>query len=147
MTDNDSEPNQDYIELDFYSGLSNLVTQIHRVQSVDPGISTDRVDVNQFGELAGIDRLILSAPTASMSFSYLTANMANEEALGFNVSGDSSSITKILNKTEDEKNYFLRIASEGVDAVGDTTNVGGTLAVGNGFITSYTAFWIVTGKH
>ena len=36
--------------------------------------STNRTDVNQFGELAAIDRVVLDTPTVSLDFSYLSAS-------------------------------------------------------------------------
>ena len=40
-----------------------------------------RTDVNQFGELAAIDRVVLDTPTVSLDFSYYLANFANEANL------------------------------------------------------------------
>ena len=65
--------------------------------------------------------------------------MYNESGLGFNTQGSLSAISGILDKTEDDRNFFLRIAPEGLDAVGDTTSSFDTFTYGygNGFITSY----------
>ena len=134
------------------------VLQLQRVQSANYSFNLERQDVNQFGELASIDRVILSAPTVSLDFSYLVANLHNESGLGFTVldAGNAdyiSCISGILNKSSDEKNYFIKTVKEGADALSissdsrlDTFNegVGGhltqsTIGVGNGFITSYTA--------
>ena len=137
--------------------VSNVL-QLQRVQSANYSFNLERQDVNQFGELASIDRVILSAPTVSLDFSYLVANLHNESGLGFTVldAGNAdyiSCISGILNKSSDEKNYFIKTVKEGADALSissdsrlDTFNegVGGhltqsTIGVGNGFITSYTA--------
>ena len=137
--------------------VSNVL-QLQRVQSENYRFNLERQDVNQFGELASIDRVILSAPTVSLDFSYLVANLHNESGLGFTVldAGNAdyiSCISGILNKSSDEKNYFIKTVKEGADALSissdsrlDTFNegVGGhltqsTIGVGNGFITSYTA--------
>ena len=129
------------------------VNQIQRVQSANYSFNIERQDVNQFGELAAIDRVILSAPTVSLDFSYLVANMHNESGLGFEVldgvrhgAGNFvSCISGILNKTADEKNYFIRTVAEGADVQGSAANVDhetagqNTIGIGNGFITSYTA--------
>ena len=134
------------------------VLQLQRVQSANYSFNLERQDVNQFGELASIDRVILSAPTVSLDFSYLVANLHNESGLGFTTldAGHSdyvSCISGILNKTSDEKNYFIKTVKEGADALGidshpdsDTFAEGAdgeltqsTIGIGNGFITSYTA--------
>ena len=132
------------------------VHQIQRVQSANYSFNLERQDVNQFGELASIDRVILSAPTVSLDFSYLVANLYNESGLGFTTMGDSSAssyvscIKGILDKTADEKNYFIKTVKEGSDEKGvdpdplkdgfDASIMGqSTIGIGNGFITSYTA--------
>ena len=60
-----------------------LVKQLHRVQSANYSFNIARQDVNQFGELAAIDRVILESPTVSLDFSYLLNSFANESLLGF----------------------------------------------------------------
>ena len=134
------------------------VLQLQRVQSANYSFNLERQDVNQFGELASIDRVILSAPTVSLDFSYLVANLHNESGLGFTTLDLSNSsyiscISGILNKTSDEENYFIKTVKEGADALSidshpdsDTFDEGAagelvqsTIGIGNGFITSYTA--------
>jgi hypothetical protein len=82
----------------------------------------------------------------------------NESGLGFTTLDLSNSdyiscISGILNKTSDEKNYFIKTVKEGADALSidshpdsDTFDEGAagelvqsTIGIGNGFITSYTA--------
>jgi hypothetical protein len=135
---------------------ANDIKQLHRVQSANYAFSVARTDVNQFGELAAIDRVVLDTPTVSLDYSYLLSNMSNEEKMGFFVNtkevGTSdlvSALSGILNKTEDERNYFIQTSREGEDAVGDTTRdddsltgIGAqadTIGIGNGFITSYSS--------
>jgi hypothetical protein len=122
----------------------NLVKQLQRIQTANYSFNVDRTDVNQFGQLAAIDRVILTNPTVALDFSYINANLANENILGFTVvSGNAdsnvSAISGFLNKTTDERNYFIRTTPEGNDAVGfsNTGNVNGVIGIGNGFITSY----------
>ena len=131
---------------------ANDIKQLHRVQSANYAFSVARTDVNQFGELAAIDRVVLDTPTVSLDYSYLLSNMSNEENMGFFVNtkevGTSnlvSALSGILNKTEDERNYFIQTSREGEDAVGDTTRDnagvarGSTIGIGNGFVTSYSS--------
>ena len=132
------------------------IKQLHRVQSANYAFSVARTDVNQFGELAAIDRVVLDTPTVSLDYSYLLSNMSNEENMGFFVNPKAtatnalvSALSGVLNKTEDERNYFIQTSREGEDAVGDTTRdddsltgIGAqadTIGIGNGFITSYSS--------
>lgn len=120
------------------SGI-NLIKQLNRVQSANFDYSVQRTEVNQFGQLDAIDRPSLSTPSAPLTFSYLLANMYNEKQLGFNVGDGVTCISGILAKVTDGKNYFLKVVAEGQDANGvvASTTLGHTMAIGNGFITSY----------
>jgi len=124
---------------------NSLVKQLQRIQTANYSFTVDRTDVNQFGQLAAIDRVILTNPTVALDFSYILANLANEVNIGFTVnkSGDTnevSAISGLLNGTSDERNYFIRTVPEGNDAVSysDTTEANnGVIGIGNGFISSY----------
>lgn len=124
---------------------SNLVKQLQRIQTANYSFNVDRTNVNQFGQLASIDRVILNSPTVSLDFSYLLANLANETGLGFSISTPGSSsevpaISGILNKVQDERNFFIRTVSEGSDAVEFTDGTSannGVIGIGNAFLTSY----------
>ena len=52
------------------ASTSNLPLTINGVQSVTYGIEVGREDVNQFGALGAIDRVILEAPTATQEVSF-----------------------------------------------------------------------------
>lgn len=124
---------------------TNLVKQLQRIQTANYSFNVERTDVNQFGQLAAIDRVILNNPTVSLDFSYIMANLSNENILGFTVvsgSTDStiSAISGFLNKTTDERNYFIRTTPEGSDTVGlsdGSSESNGVIGIGNGNITSY----------
>jgi len=132
-------------EATFNSGVVNSIDQLQRVQTANYSFTVNRTDVNQFGQLAAIDRVILTNPTVALDFSYLVANLANEKNLGFTVieSGateEVSAISGFLNGTQDERNYFVRTVPEGNDAVGfnsQTPGNNGVIGVGNGFISSF----------
>ena len=127
------------------NNASNLVNQLQRVQTANYSFNVARTDVNQFGQLAAIDRVILTSPTVSLDFSYILAGLTNEADLGFTVvSGNSdsniSAISGFLNGTQDERNYFIRTVPEGNDAVGFSdlsSGNNGVIGIGNGFISSY----------
>jgi hypothetical protein len=124
---------------------TSLVKQLQRIQTANYSFNVERTDVNQYGQLAAIDRVILNSPTVSLDFSYLLGNLSNENILGLTIAsgnGDStvSAISGFLNKTSDERNYFIRTTPEGTDAVGLTSNSSGdngVIGIGNGTITSY----------
>ena len=124
----------------------SFVNQLQRIQTANYSFNITRQDVNQFGELAAIDRVILESPTVSLDFSYILGSLVNEHNLGFYVtpSGSAdrrSALSGILNKTEDERNYFIKTVAEGSDALADsniaTTSPPSVIGIGNGFITSY----------
>jgi len=125
---------------------ANTVRQLSRVQSFDEDFSRNFTDINQYGNLAAIDRVEAEAPSVTASFSYYLTDGLNERLLGLTAAttgsiSNASCISGLLTKATDEKNYYLLIADEGNDAAGynaGTSNKSGVIAIGNGFITSYT---------
>ena len=124
---------------------AGAVKQFNRVQNINWSANIAKTDVNELGRLAAIDRPIIEPPTVSMDFSYFPTNGWNESIAGFDVTGASSAITKIIDTVpataEGEKNYFIVVGKEGSDLVGfdlaaNATNVG-VISIGNGFITNY----------
>lgn len=128
-------------------GSGNFLKQLHRIQTCNYSSSVNRVNIQQFGQHAAIDRPIIETPTVSLSFSYLLANFWNENVLGFHTSGLYSCVSGLINKSQDDKNYFLKIAEEGVDAILDTRSNSNnyTMGFGNGYITSYATQAAVNG--
>lgn len=123
-----------------FDGSGNtLIVQLDRVQSANHNLNITRQDVNQFGVLAAIDRVILEAPVVTLDFSYLMRNVLNEKHLGLVVDGTSGVLSNLVNASQDQKNYFVLEAPEGNDAVGGDTNeaVNGVHSIGNGFISSF----------
>ena len=72
-----------YVSKSAALGGINDHEQLNRIQSANYSFSIDRQDVNQYGDLARIDSLVLSPPTVSLDFSYYLADGFNERALGF----------------------------------------------------------------
>lgn len=118
-------------------GHWDCMRQLHRVQTCNYSFNIDRTDVNQFGELASIDRVNLDTPTVTLDFSYLLANFGNEQNLGLITDGSSTAIRRLIDKTQDDKNYYILTSLEGIDAIEDATSLGSTIALGNGFMSSY----------
>ena len=120
----------------------NTVRQLNRVQTFDEDFSRNFTDVNQFGNLAAIDRIETEAPSVSASLSYYLTNGINENYLGLTVTPSGSTaltscVSGLLTKATDEKNYYLLIADEGNDAAGYAGTNSGVIGIGNGFLTSY----------
>lgn len=117
------------------------VKQITRVQSFESSFERNLEDINQFGNLAAIDRLDTEAPTVSATLEYYLTDGGNEKAIGLTVTTGSqagvSCISGILKKETDEKNIYLMIANEGSDA-SSYAGTTGVVGLGNTFITSYT---------
>lgn len=128
------------------SGAS-LLDQLTRIQSCNYTLQIPRTDVNQFGELAAIDRVIVQSPSVSLDMSYILANFANEKYIGLTVTPTGqtyqvSCISGILTRASDEKNIFVVDSVEGQDVNGNTNvNVAGTnvYGFGNMFLSSYTS--------
>lgn len=115
----------------------NLITQLHRVQSANYSFNVSRQDINQYGQLAAIDRVILQAPTVNLDFSYYLTNGVNEKRLGLTIDGVTSAISGVLNGVSDEKNYYISTSPEGTDNVGANPVNREVIAIGNGFLSNY----------
>ena len=114
--------------------------QLRRVQSANYSFNVARQDVNQFGQLARMEAIILEAPTVSFDASYLLGDGFNEQALGFaNGSGlDKGFISGQIASTSGQNLYILT-APEGLDANFNSTSTGySTIGIGNAFLTDYT---------
>lgn len=140
------------------------VTQIHRVQSINYSFEVSRTDVNQFGQLAAIDRVIVEQPSVSLDFNYYPTTGAEESGIGLRLGTGISAVTSIIDGKADTKSYYVFTAPEGKDANIDFDDVGtmqgesdgtavddktagtgevegdiGVIALGNCFLTSYSA--------
>ena len=129
------------------TGEGATAVQLHRVQSANYSFDIARTDVNQFGQLARIDNLIMESPTVSLDFTYYPTSGGEEANMGFNVEAGlhaddaiySSALGSILSGTTDIKNYFIVTSAEGSDlntstAANDWKSV---IGLGNMSITSY----------
>ena len=140
------------------AGVPTGVRNLDRVQSANYSFSIARQDVNQFGELAAIDRIITDTPTVSFDTSYIMANLSNENLLGFEVtqSGTANAASKMVSCISGlinaetaayQKNYFILTTKEGADAVNltDSGRYESIIGIGNGFISSYSTEAAVGG--
>lgn len=117
---------------------ANLLTGIPRVQSVAINYTIPRENVNQYGQLDRLDYLIVGAMTAAATIDYLPIDGWAESLFGFTASGQQSFVSGLIDGTQADKNYFLGIAPEGVDLIGDTSpNSINVVGLGNGYISNY----------
>lgn len=130
-----TSPSTGYLFSSGNSGVNNIL-YIDRAQSVNDSFTVNRENVGQLGQLAILSKVITSPPSVNLDFSYYTADVRNELILGLYVSGDQGALTNILNQTQADKNYFIALAPEGVDAIGYTGQMQ-VKYVTNGFLTSY----------
>jgi hypothetical protein len=129
------------------TSATGLVREIKRVQGVNYSFNIPRTDVNQFGELAAIDRIILEQPTVSLDFNYILNGLSNERSIGLLVATPGSgslvsAITNILNKSDDERNFFIKTVTEGNDVAGSSdiapnSVTESVIGIGNAFISAY----------
>ena len=117
--------------LDSNGGRVESQVDLNRIQSCNYSFSIGRQDVNQFGELAAIDRIITETPTVSLEGSYLVANLGNEKKLGFDIfagPNDAASTTPVscisgmidTETNQGVKNYYILTTKEGSDAIDNT---------------------------
>lgn len=133
-----------YVSEDIGSTTKAKHQQLERVQSANYNFSINRQDVNQFGELARIDSIIMDAPTVGLDFSYYLTDGMNERALGFYVQKPT------VNTTEGQfasghmvqssgKNFYITTVAEGQDAKGkDGDEIASAIGLGNAFLSDYT---------
>jgi hypothetical protein len=136
------------------TGESMIVSANHslrRVQSCNYNFSVTRQDINQYGELAAIDRLILQEPTVAVDLSYYFEPTGfNEAHLGFRTdaaTGTSTVTDHMLDyiissgANYDQKNIYVLVSDAGIDANDTTamspTTVEGIIGIGNAFLTSW----------
>ena len=132
--------------------------QLCRVQSANYNFNIARQDVNQFGQLARIDSIVLEPPTVGLDFTYYPTDGFNERILNFAVqtgvgtlpaNGDLDMTTGVstqLNfasghmETSSGRNFYIVTADEGQDAVGMNvkSNRNQVIGIGNAFVSDYT---------
>jgi len=121
---------------------SGSVKQIHRVQSANYSFDLSRQDINQFGQLAALDRIILEQPTVALDFSYYVESGEQEDLIGFDVGNGASAVSSILSgddvsPRQDMQTYYITTSPEGNDNAGYASNASGVIGIGNAFMTSY----------
>ena len=120
-------------------------TQLNRVQSANFSYTINKQDINQFGELARIDSIVLDPPTVNTDFSYYLTDGFNEQALGFYVKTGTIAQKQFVSGHmvgSSGKNIFVLTGPEGKDVNGRATT--GTAAandkcigIGNCYLSDY----------
>lgn len=118
-------------------GDADALRELFRLQTFNFNWDLPLEDITQMGILAPIERVALDTPTVNVDISYLVTDMFNEVSLGFDVNAGASALSAILDKSEDDKNYFRFIAPEGQDAIGEAPANAACVGFGNGFISNY----------
>lgn len=130
-----------YVSKNIGSTDSGDHRQIQRVQSANYNFNIARQDVNQFGQLARIDALVLQTPTVALDFTYYPTDGFNERALGFYVQTGSAAEGNFSSGqmgNSSGQNFYIVTTSEGLDLNVDSTVSGKSIiGLGNGFLTNY----------
>jgi hypothetical protein len=133
-----------YVSKNVNSTGSGEHRQLTRVQSANYNFEIARQDVNQFGQLARIDALVLTSPTVSLDFSYYPTDGFNERALGFYVqtgAGAQGNFSSGQMGNSSGQNFYIVTTSEGSDLNFETAenslNGKSVIGIGNGFLTNY----------
>jgi len=123
------------------TGTATNPVQLNRIQTANYGFQVARQDVNQYGNLAAIDRIILEQPTVTLDYSYYLNSGENEKNVGLTLSTTKGAFADILSGVDTNvKNYYILVSPEGTDANVDTiqaTGNGKVIGLGNAFLTSY----------
>jgi hypothetical protein len=128
-----------FVSQDVESAVSGEHVQLRRVQSANYSFNVTRQDVNQFGQLARLEAIILEAPTVSFDMSYFLGDGFNEQALQFKngASLNKGFISGQINSSSGN-NFYILTAPEGIDAnFGTTSTSYSTIGIGNAFLTDY----------
>ena len=129
-----------YVSKDINSTTSGNHAQLERVQSANYNFSISRQDINQYGQLARIDSIVLEPPTVGLDFTYYLTDGFNERALGFyvqtGVTMGQGNFPSGHMTNQSGQNFFITTVAEGVDATG-VTGIGSTIGIGNAFLTNY----------
>lgn len=140
--------------------LNSSAHNLRRIQSCNYNFAIQRQDINQYGELAAIDRLIIQEPTVTVDMTYyFEPSGFNEQNMGLQVNfaptellatGNSTVADHMLNKIIasgadfNQKNLFVLVSDAGIDAndtsasaMADSGNFNGIIGIGNAFLTSW----------
>jgi len=127
-----------YVSDNILSTTTGAHFQLERVQSANYNFTINRQDINQYGQAARIDSLVMDAPTVGLDFSYYLTDGANEDALGFDI-GNTNQFAQGHMTYSSGKNFFIVTVDEGKDAVGASAgDRKSVIGLGNAYLSDYT---------
>jgi len=124
----------------------SLLEPMERIQSANFNFTINRQDINEFGQLARLDSIVMESPTVGLDFNYYLTDGGNERKMGFNIptsaqdlryigagndrpatafwTGDGcisgfSALSGILNDPQGN-NFFITVVPDGKDVQGTT---------------------------
>lgn len=109
------------------------------INSCDFNINITREDVPGYGQYIS-DKVPVVYPNVDLNFSFYSISFVNEGFIGLNVEEPTQNCLKyILDKSRDQRNYFVFVAPEGADAYGLSGADEGVaiLGIGNCYLSSY----------
>jgi hypothetical protein len=115
---------------------ANLISGLYRIQSASYAIEFPRKPINQYGEHGAID-MPTDKPIVNFALSYLLASFWNERMFGLVIDNSVSCIANLVNKTQDEKNYFVKTVSQGQDAICNEETDVFIAGIGNAYLNRY----------
>lgn len=131
-----------YVSKEYNSTGSGDHFQLKRVQSANYNFNIARQDVNQYGQLARIDSIVLETPTVGLDFTYYVTDGKNERALGFYVQTGGASAGQFPSGHVQDgtgRNFYIVTTSEGSDLNAEANLSGkSAIGVGNAYLTNYT---------
>lgn len=101
-----------------HAGGGGTLADIQRVQSINYGFTVPRTDVNQYGQLGQIERVITEIPTVTLDFTYQLAGLTNEERLLGDGGKGSFGFMKDINRSAshyDLMKYEIGLSDDGKD--------------------------------
>jgi hypothetical protein len=142
-----------YVSKEATSTESSDHFHLSRVQSANYNFNIARQDINQYGELARIDSIVIEAPTVALDFSYYVTNGHNEKKIGFTVAPNGSGTGSFAQFVGGHitggsgRNYFIVTTDEGAD-LNDVTGASGLsgrqcIGIGNAYLTDYSVEFAV----
>lgn len=123
-----------------HAGGGNSETDIQRVQNINYGFTVPRTDVNQYGQLGQIERVITEIPTVTLDFTYQLAGLTNEASLLGRGGGGSLGFMSDINKSTSEYDlmkYTIGLSNDGTDFRTGATHANFGIIIEQAGITSY----------
>lgn len=135
-----------YVSKEATSTTNGDHLHLSRVQSANYNFNIARQDINQYGELARIDSIVIEAPTVALDFSYYVTDGGNENKLGFGVTASGNATLGQFASGHitggSGRNFYIVTSEEGNDLNLSTGTSGlsgkKAIGVGNAYLTDYT---------